>query len=292
MSTLLLHTSEQEKLTLVDAKTLEIIQKFDVPGRTAVLGASPHQRFGFAIHRDHDAITIIDGVAGIHLGTITVENQPTHFHAYDGHILIFNDGSGSVSLFWEEDLCAGKVAPQQLKVGPPDHGSAVLVENILLAGFLRSGRVIAYQLDNMEKLLEFNGCTALHGAAQIDNIAIFGCKDGVLLIQKESDTLVSVQIANPSNTSSQNRVGIIATHPKSKIAVGNWGTGLALIFPQEKTMKIINLPAHPLKFSFDDAGDFVLVLGHDGYLYELDLEGNIIRRSQLLDAVIPPKGRD
>lgn len=289
---LLVTLAETSGLVLIDTQSLETVTPIDVPGRVAVLGVSASGRYGFAIHRDDDQVTIIDGSTGRSLGSVAVESQPTHFHAHRDQIVIFNDGTGSISIFEETALDRGDLTPQHVKVTQPDHGSAVVIDDMVLAGHLRLGRVDVYRLGQPDMLQTFDCCPVLHGAAQVDNIGLFGCGDGVLLVKKQGDELIPVKLDNPPDAPPRVRVGLFATHPATSLVLGNFGQGLSLIDPVDNTLTILSLPHHPLKFAFDASGQAALALTTDGALHHLELSGQVTKSAAVVEAVEPPKGPD
>jgi hypothetical protein len=153
--------------------------------------------------------------------------------------------------------------------------------------------VDVYQLGQPNIVQSFDCCPILHGAAQIRNIGLFGCSDGVLLLKKQGDNFEAIKLNHPANTLSRTRVGLFATHPNSPFVLGNFGQGLALIDPEQATLRVLPLPAQPLKFSFDETGVTVVVLTHDGILHHLDLPtGGVIATQKAVTAVDPPTGPD
>ncbi|HVU14066.1 MAG TPA: hypothetical protein VHD90_22460 [Phototrophicaceae bacterium] len=285
--TLLIAHASSPRLTLIDAATLQPMGEILTPGRTAVLGTSSDGRYGFAIHRDDDCITLIDGANGASR-TIQTEAEPTHFHAYAGQVVVFNDGAGSVSIF---DEAALDQPPRVVKATQPDHGSAVVIDGYLLAGHLRLGQVDVYRIADGQWVQSFDCCPVLHGAAQIGQTAAFGCNDGVLLIRKIGDTFDGIKLDNPPDAPRRARVGIFALHPSQPLLLGNSGAGLALIDVAQAIIRILPLPAHPLKFTFDRSGAAILTLTHEGTLYGLDpTSGKIVASVSVTQPVEIPKG--
>lgn len=293
MSYLLVSNGDQHQLALLSASDLTLATQFDVPGRVAVLGTSGSGRFGFAVHRDDNAVTIIDGHTGQRLDTVEMAEQPTHFHAHADAIVIFNDGSGTVSLFSEKRLQAADTTPQHIVVGDADHGSAVVIDDILLAGFLRKGSVVAYDLMNGEQIDQFDCCPVLHGATQLGQTALFGCGDGVLCVQVNGRSLFASKITNPPDSPKKVRVGLFADDPQQEQVLGNWGSGLMVIDPNAMRMQPLELPDHPLKFAYDATGNCVLVLDTAGNLHKIDpVACEIVQTVHLFSAVSTPKGPD
>lgn len=287
--TLLISYASSPRLTLIDVSTFQPVTDIQTAGRTAVLGVSSSRRYAFAVHRDDHCVTIVDSANG-EVRTIQTEAEPTHFHAYNGQVVIFNDGAGSVTIFDEATL---DHPPQVVKATQPDHGSAVVIGDYLIAGHLRLGRVDIYRIGEMEIIQSFDCCPVLHGAAQVGQTAAFGCSDGVLLIRKVGDTFESVKLVNPSDAARRMRVGVFATHPSLPMLLGNFGDGLVVIDVANASMRILPLSAHPLKFVFDLSGETILTLTTEGILYRLDsASGAVMASVQVAQTVEAPKGPD
>jgi len=285
---LLIAHEETSMLTLMDASTLHAVREFELPGRIAVLGTSSDGRYGFAIHRDDDCISIIESRGEVVRAIAASGKQPTHFHAHAGYCLVFNDGSGSVMVFDETDI------PRHINriVRQPDHGSALKIGDYLVVGYLRGGCVEVYRWGEDEPIQTFDCCPMLHGAAQVGDTALFGCSDGVLLLKPDGDHFVAKKLRNPPDTPDRVRVGLLTTHEASGFAAGNFGQGLALIDPTEETMRVLPLSDYPLKFSFDTSGEYLHVLTSDGFLQRRSLKRDEHKALQVVQPVAAPKGPD
>lgn len=278
-------------LSVIDADSLELVTSIAMPGRIAVLDKSSSGRYAFVNHRDDHLVSIIRcGEPPALLRTVAVGQEPTHFHAHEDQIVIFNDGSGSITIFDETQL-EQAAEPETIAVTKPDHGSAVVLDDLILAGFLRLAQVDVYRRDGTGLVTSFDGCTALHGATQIGNAALFGCTHHVAVIKRDGDSLRVVRVNNVPESLPRERVGVFATHPRQSVAIGNLGHRLAIIDPQAETMEAVALPAAPLKFAFDSIGQDVLALTADGYLHQIDLHSKQINRSVRVTPEAPePKG--
>lgn len=288
MSHLLIAHAENHKLTLYDASELHAIREFELPGRIAMLGISSDGRYGFAIHRDDDCISIIESHGEVVRAITTSGKQPTHFHAHAGYCLIFNDGSGSVMIFDETDI------PRHINqvVRQPDHGSALKIGDYLVVGYLRGGCVDVYRWGEAEPVQTFDCCPMLHGAAQVGDTALFGCSDGVLVLKPDGGNFAAKKLPNPPDTPDRVRVGLLATHEASGFAAGNFGQGLVLIDPAQATMRVLPLSDYPLKFSFDASGDHIHVLTCDGLLQRISVTDDDRQAVSVVGPVVPPKGPD
>lgn len=275
---LLLAHADKPHTSLIDAETLKPIRTFELPGRIAVLAKSSDSRYGFAIHRDDACLTIVSAEHGIVTAIIATGLQPTHLHAYKGYSILFNDGSGDVIIFDEHEIPYFEKYP----VKQADHGSALIIGEFMIVGYLRLGSIEVYRRGDSTVLSTFECCPMLHGATQIDNTALFGCSDGVLLLKHTENDFVMSKITNPKDTAERIRVGSFATHPNQSLVLGNFGHGLAVIDTKTETMTIVPLSDYPLKFSFNSLGEQILILTADGNLQSLNLSVKFSKFSQSL----------
>ncbi|MEL6406900.1 MAG: hypothetical protein AAFR81_21190 [Chloroflexota bacterium] len=285
---LLVAHADESLVTLINAQTLRPVRDFELPGRIAVLGRSSDGQYGFVVHRDDDCVSIISANNENILAIVNTGSQPTHFHSHDGKSLIFNDGSGDIAIFDETKLPHFR----QYKVTQPDHGSALLLGDSMLVGYLRLGAVEVYKKDALRPSQMYDCCPMLHGATQHLDTAYFGCGDGVLLLKLNDGHVTMSKISNPVDTTDRVRVGSFATHPDASVVFGNFGQGIAVIDSKADTIKVISLPASPLKFSFDSRGKRIFALTSDGQFLILSLEGHIEHQVQVAEAVDAPKGPD
>lgn len=286
MSHLLISDANQHEINIFTLPELEEHSKCSLIGRTAVLSVTSNEKYAIAVHRDDNYISIIDPAQPQMVQAIAVDKQPTHFHAHDGYSVIFNDGSGAVNILNESDITQIITHPAT----KPDHGSALLIRDHLLIGYLRRGCVEVYHQGKLTQI--FDCCPMLHGLAQIDDTAIFGCSDGVLLLKYADEKFTASKISNPDDTPVRVRVGLFATHAQQKVVAGNLGHGLALIDIASETMRVINLPDHPLAFRFDTTGECLFALTSDGLLHRLSLSTDELDSIQVTLSVAAPKGPD
>lgn len=302
------HAATAERLIVSDARTHELsvidaaggqrTARFSTPGPLSGLYTGPGGTLGYAIHRDSDRVTVLDGglssvdhgdhrdlvIKAPHvLATLNVGQQPTHFFAHDDRITIFNDKSGTVAVFGETLL--GKTNDMTIvNVAQPDHGAPVLLGDVLLSGYLRLNRVDAYSLKSGQllKILP-EPCPGLHGEAVLGNVAYFGCTDGVLAVTVQDQNVTARKLTNPAATPEGTRVGTVASHSKSPVLYGNFGMGLVRWTPEDTVLTPVALSATPLKFTFAPDGQRLMVLTTDGTLHALDARtGRVLTSAALV----------
>lgn len=272
-------------LTVLDTASGQALASFGTPGKLSGLYTGPGGSYAYAIHRDTDRLTVLhSGLGSVDhgdhkdlvqgaphvLATLNVGQQPTHFFAHEGRVVIFNDKGGTVAVFGETLL--GKTNDMQVvKVAQPDHGAPTVTGDVLLSGHLRLNRVDAYNLKTgaLMKTVDLP-CPGLHGEAVLGQVSYFGCTDGVLAVTVAGLDVTARKLPNPAGTAEGVRVGTVASHPKSGTLYGNFGQGLARWTPNDTTLSAVRLPAAPLKFAFAPDGQRLLVLTADGNLHALN----------------------
>lgn len=279
---LLVSDADSSTVAVLDVATGRLLASFSTPGEAGSVYPSPSGQYGLVLHRDQNRVSVIhsglrledhgdhaDLVQGAPhvLHTLNVGREPTHYWAHGDDIAIFNDADGTVALLDERTFGLSLDFAQVAAAGP-DHGAAVVLGDAVLVGYYELGRVDAYSRDG-ELLEALEGCPGLHGEATLDDVAAFGCEDGVLLVHLHEGEISATKIGSPAGTADDVRVGTLTAHEDADVFVGNFGDGLALIDPEAETMAVVGTGATPLRFAFDHEGEHVLTLTGDGLLHLL-----------------------
>lgn len=286
------------QIHILDLETAKVLGSFSTPGKISYIQASPNGQYAIAVHRDDHRITLVhSGLSlqdhGDHkdlvekapyvLATMNVGKQPTHYFGHGDHIAFFNDGDGTIAIL-NQNALGLSLDFKQIKTAQPDHGAPVVMNDVVLSGYLRLNRVDVFNLSDGKLIQTIEGCPALHGEAMVGNTVWFGCTDGVLQLTRGSDgKFVAVKIKNPAGIKENVRVGTVVAHDKAQVAYGNFGQGVAIIRPGKTELEPVALPANPVRFSFDQAGTSLIVLTADGKLHELEPNTGKVRKS--LDAI-------
>jgi hypothetical protein len=283
------------RLAVADAKEAVVrildeegreLGRFTVPS-PARLYPLPGGQYALAVHREAGAVSFLFG--GFRLedhgdhqdvkeenpyvaATLRTGPKPTHNFAHGDFLAVFHDGDGTVALFDLRRLGLD-FTPRLTATGGTDHGAPVVWGNALLVGLMEAGRVEVYTLEGRRALILPEACPRLHGAAVLEDVAAFGCADGVLLVERRGQGFVGRKVANPPGSPQGVRVGTLAAHPKAGVFVGNFGQGLAFLKPGEGGMETPSLPARPLRFAFDLEGRSLYVLTADGRFHKVDPVG-------------------
>ncbi|WP_200954631.1 MULTISPECIES: zinc metallochaperone AztD [unclassified Nocardioides] len=211
--------------------------------------------------------------------TIAAE-EPGHVVPHHGRTTVFDDGTGIVTAFDPADLAAledGEPALDTWTLDEAHHGVAVqdghgnLIHTVGDAE-ARSGIRLVTAAGN--ELASSDQCPGVHGEAFAGDVALFGCEDGVLVVDGRRIT----KIDSPD---SYGRIGNQAGHEDSPYVLGDYKvdrdaelerpTRVSVIDTRNASLRLVDLPA---SYSFRSLartpdGD-ALVLGTDGRLHVID----------------------
>lgn len=255
---------------------------FTVPGETggsiAVSSSGGHV---IATHREANRISIIhSGLLyedhGDHghliqstpyvVSTVNIGVQPSHVTVAGNEILVFNDGDGSIAIL-DENLFGLSLNYGFVDVAQPDHGAAQLLGDHLLAGLMNLARVDIHAPDG-SLVTSIGECPGLHGSIATYDSALFGCSDGVLRIEFSDGDFSGSHMANPAGSPEGSRIGSFYGHV-GDIAVGNFGSGLALIDTVTGYFNVLELPDPPLAAAV--SSESVVALTADGSVHLLQV---------------------
>src|SRR5690606_25084285 len=112
-------------------------------------------------------------------------------------------------------------------------------------------------------------CPGLHGSAQTEDLSMFGCTDGVLVID-ESQDFSSAKIANPENFTEGMRIGTLYAHHHVEQAVGVAAGQYFIVDADEASITPLNWSAageaNVVGRGFADAGELFVLLQANGVL--------------------------
>lgn len=263
---------------ILDIDSSSVVGSFTVPGETGgTLTVTDSGQYAILAHGAANRVSII------HSG-LTAENHGDHGHLLQGSpyvvatlntgqrptqlvpagdkVVIFNEGEGSIAIL-DENLFGLSLNYDLIETDFPDHGAPLLIGDLVLAGYMSTGSVDVYDMDN--NLIDSTGdCPGLHGAILVGDTGVFGCTDGVLLAELHGDHFHWNHVANPAGTPEGTRVGTFYGQ-YGDVAVGNFGAGLAFVDVVNGTMSTLDLPE--TLFGAAASGDHVAVLTSDGSVH-------------------------
>jgi hypothetical protein len=223
-------------------------------------------------------------------GALIEGAEPGHVVAHDGLTTLFDDGTGTITVFDPEDLVEGQPEITTAAADEAHHGVAVqLVDRNLLMTVgdeeTRSGvRLVG---PSGAVLAETDECPGIHGEAFAEDAAVFGCEDGVVVVDGRDITKVS-------SPDAYGRIGNQAGSEVSPVLLGDYKTDpdaelerptrVSLIDTRDASLRLVDLGT---SYSFRSLGrgpeGEALVLGTDGALHVLDPESG--KRLDTIDVV-------
>ena len=210
---------------------------------------------------------------------------PGHVVRHGDKTILFADGTGDTTVFDTADLLeVGAELPETETIASPaaHHGVSIELENGTLLTTIGTpdARTGVRVLDtDREEIARNEECPSVHGeGAAADEIAVFGCSDGVLIYDDGEFT----KIAAPDD---YGRTGNQYVSDTSSIAVGDYNSdpdaegytlsAVTLIDTVAKTLEVVNLP-EGIEYTWRDvartSSDDALILGTDGALHVMNTE--------------------
>ncbi|QSR25188.1 hypothetical protein CFH99_06075 [Nocardioides aromaticivorans] len=204
--------------------------------------------------------------------------EPGHVVPHHGRTTVFDDGTGAITAFDPADLAEGEPELDTWQADEAHHGVAVQDGHgnlILTVGDEESRSGIRLITAAGNELASSDECPGVHGEAFAGDIALFGCEDGVLVVDGREITKVDAPDA-------YGRIGNQAGHDTSRYVLGDYKvdadaelerpTRVSIIDTRTASLRLVDLPA---SYSFRSLGRTpdgdALVLGTDGRLHVIDV---------------------
>lgn len=219
------------------------------------------------------------------------EAGPTHFYAYDGLNAIFNDGTGSISLFKDSELesATGKVLP----VAAPHHGAMVIFDDQTIAVTQKDGSVTGTLPEKVRIIDRFGAVLhegtiatkGIHGDAGNGKTAAFGSPDGVLIVAQNGQQSI---IPYPADFGTA-WIGTVLGNKALPHFYGYLALGLYKIDPAAKkiTPVLKNDNSNIHQYMLDTDGKNLYVLLTDGTLKIFDAASAQLKKEGKITAAIP-----
>jgi outer membrane protein assembly factor BamB len=212
-------------------------------------------------------------------------SKPGHVVRHGDKTILFADGTGDTTIYETDALLdATDELPETETIVSPEahHGVSIELEDGTLLTTIgtpdsRTG-VRALDADRKE-ISRSEECPSVHGeGTAADEIAVFGCSDGVLVYADGVFTKVAAADV-------YGRTGNAYVSETSPIMIGDYNsdpdaegsalTALTLVDTEAKSSKVVELPdgvAYTWRDVARTANDDALILGTDGSLHVLDVE--------------------
>lgn len=262
---------------VIDGESLEV--KADIP-MDGFLRVNPAGDDDHVLVSTDEGFQVLDAGGGQLTDTTFPADEPGHVVPHGERTALFADGTGEITVFDPHELANGAPQVDKAKTPQPHHGVAVVLSDgtqLRSDGNedTRSGAV-AFDADGHE-IARSAECPGIHGEAVVaDEIAVFGCENGVLEFAGGRFT----KIASPGE---YGRVGTVKAHNDSPVALGDFKVDpdaelerpeqFALIDTESNQLKVVRLPAS-VSYSWRSLARGphaeALILGTDGNLYVFD----------------------
>ena len=183
------------QVTLVDAKSHEILRYIEVPGFVHHVAVSTDERYAIVTHPGLDAVSVIDLDGGQVVATIATGPIPEYAVAdpRSGRFFISNAGDDTISEVDPED----KIVVRNFKVpSAPNHMLLDAETRQLFVSESDSGKVSVIDLDSDNVLYSYDIGGGLHGVAA-DAHAIWSSareRDRVVRIDRATGERIEVEI--------------------------------------------------------------------------------------------------
>lgn len=245
------------------------------------LGSWGHEHGDHAHHYTGDA-----GLTGVQLEAA----EAGHVVAHDGVTTLFDDGTGTITVFHPEDLADGTPEVTTAATDEAHHGVAVRLadRNLLMTvGDEEHRSGVRLVSPSGAVLAETDECPGVHGEAFAEDAAVFGCEDGAVVVDGHDITKVS-------SPDAYGRIGNQAGSDVSPVLLGDYKTDpdaelerptrISLIDTRDASLRLVDLGT---SYSFRSLArgpeGEALVLGTDGAIHVVDPETG--KRAGTIDVV-------
>lgn len=310
---LILSSVGNNQVYVYDIKSKKQLSAFDAQLPIHSLYASPDRRYALLFQRVDNQVRFIDGGVwqedhGDHLHDYLQDPKfssfvlkgpaPTHYEVHAGQAAIFFDGAtsplqtSSVSVVTDTSIGQSKAnASLQLPINM--HGTAEPRGKHLITTYRPA--TASDTLPTQVEWYQQNGesynfkqrfaeeCPGLHGSYSVKDYSLFGCTDGVLVIQQKADELSAVKLANPAGMTG--RIGTITGHKSLTQTIGFAGQEMYIIDPVALTMTKIDwrqgISASRTAYAMSGDGDYFVQLDNTGKLVVQDVAAGFTVKATL-----------
>lgn len=174
-------------LSILDAKTGDILRRIEVPGAVHHTAVSPDGRYAVATHPSGDGISVVDLIDFSVVGYIATGSMPNYavFGSDPGRVFVSNAGNGTIS---EVDLDRGIVL-RNIAVGEtPEHLVFSAEADVMYVADADPGIVYEVELSSGDISRSFDIAGEIHGIDLSDDAGT------VFVAAREFDTLEAIDL--------------------------------------------------------------------------------------------------
>lgn len=236
---------------------------------------------------------VLDAGTGTMTDTTFAATDAGHVVTHAGTTVLFDDGTGKVTMFDPSDL-GGETSPAvtEYTAPAPHHGVAVLSgDDLVVTEGTEDARTgIAVLGPDRKPKVRNTECPGVHGeAAAQDEVIAVGCENGMLLYR--DGAIVKVTSPDPYG-----RIGNQAGSDSSPFLLGDYKTDedaelerptqVSVVDTRTASLRLVDLGT---SYTFRSLGrgpsGEALVLGTDGAVHSIDpASGRVTRSVQVVDA--------
>jgi hypothetical protein len=273
---------------VLDAESLEILADLPLDGFNRLNPAGDGRN---VMVSTTEGFQVLDTATPELTDLVFAAPTPGHVVRHGDKTILFSDGTGDATIYETADLLeslesgesAGELPVTEV-IGSEaaHHGVAIELEDGTFLSTLGTseGRTGVRALDSeRNEIARAENCPSVHGEGAAQNeIAVFGCSDGVLVY--DAGTFTKIQA-----TDTYGRTGNQYVSETSPLTVGDYNNDpdsegsllnqLVITDTVAKTNTVIDMPAgaeYTWRGVVRDADDLAWVLGTDGALHQLDPE--------------------
>lgn len=279
---------------IYDLDNRKINSQHTVAGVVSGIYSSPNQRYAVLLSKTANQVYFLN--SGLNLDTKGLAKTdptllnfnlsgatPNHYRAVNGQVAVFYDGNpttaSSFDLFNEESLSklnklAGQVLPQAHHGVAEPRGEYVLSSQ-LQPNETQLNKVALYQQHgdhfHQEDIFDTQ-CPKLHGVGSNEEFSVFGCEDGVLVVQQQGDRFNDFKI--PLNVRLTQIIGAYGLKEFAGFATGS--LQFFAIDPAKKLIREVNWANDAKQTDGKPVARLQHVLSQDQrYLFILDNMGSL-----------------
>jgi hypothetical protein len=112
----------------------------------------------------------------------------------------------------------------------------------------------------------------MHGSASNGHHTVFGCEDGVLVIEKDGDNYTASKIDNPADMPADATIGTVMAHPERETLIGLARPNLMFEIDAEAGT-VTSIPwsgVVRVASAFDSTGQMLMAMDESGQVHVLD----------------------
>jgi hypothetical protein len=301
---LVVSAKDVNQVSVFDLNDNDLMADFTTVNPVSALYATSGSRYAMLVQRNQDLVEFLDGGLwqeehGDHFDTFEQDpamadfalngSRPTHITDGEGQTAVFFDGNAdagipaAVAVFDEHTVEDDGEYPL-LSYNIHMHGAAQTRGEYLISTVRDADsdsslpdKIALYHQhgDHFDTEQVFDvSCPALHGSAQNHDFVMFGCSDGVVIIEQDGNNFSASKIANTGEFAEGMRIGTLIGHDDNETFIGIAGTTLFSIDPEHGEMISIDWQnaenARPVGYGFVEHGEGFVVLDDSGHLTILE----------------------